>query len=204
MLEARELDLELALVGARALREDVEDEVGAVVDLRAGLAAVGERLLEIAHLRGGERLVEDDDLGVARLGCIADLVHLAGSGEGRGIGTRALSADHLRDMRAGAFDEACRFVAAAVRTGRRLSDFEADEDGARALRNRACAQSEPSPAWPGPRSRWRACRPSGHRVFQEHDVLVERFDLALQLDAVHQVDRDRYMLLAQRVEERVL
>src|SRR5688572_5898856 len=43
-----------------------------------------------------------------------------------------------------------------------------------------------------------------HGVLEEHDVLVERFDLALQLDAVHQVDRDRNMLFAQRVEERVL
>src|SRR5260221_1333175 len=43
-----------------------------------------------------------------------------------------------------------------------------------------------------------------HGVLEEHDVLVERFDLALQLDAVDQVDRDRNVLLAQRVEKRVL
>src|SRR5581483_10686224 len=35
----------------------------------------------------------------------------------------------------------------------------------------------------------------GHRVAQQHDVLVERLDLSLQLDAVHEVDRDRDMLL---------
>src|SRR3954464_7354059 len=44
----------------------------------------------------------------------------------------------------------------------------------------------------------------GHGVLEEDDVLVEGFDLALELDAVHQVDRDRNMLLAQRVEERIL
>src|SRR5579862_2971908 len=44
----------------------------------------------------------------------------------------------------------------------------------------------------------------GHGVLEEHDVLVKRFDLALELDAIHQVDRDRNVLLAQRVEERVL
>src|SRR3954468_22012292 len=43
-----------------------------------------------------------------------------------------------------------------------------------------------------------------HGIFEEHDVLVEGFDLALELDAVDQVDRDRHMLLAQRVEEWVL
>src|SRR6185295_16312086 len=43
-----------------------------------------------------------------------------------------------------------------------------------------------------------------HGVLEEHDVLVEGFDLSLQLDAVDEVDRDRDMLLAQRVEERVL
>src|SRR5260221_14353195 len=43
-----------------------------------------------------------------------------------------------------------------------------------------------------------------HGVLEEHDVLVERFDLSLELDAVHQVDRNRYVFLAQRVEEWVL
>ena len=51
MLEARELDLQLAFVGAGALREDVEDDVGAVVDLH-GRGAIGERALEVADLRG--------------------------------------------------------------------------------------------------------------------------------------------------------
>jgi hypothetical protein len=41
-------------------------------------------------------------------------------------------------------------------------------------------------------------------ILQEHDVLVERLDLALQLDAVDEIDRDRDMLLAQRVQKRVL
>src|SRR5262249_11485668 len=44
----------------------------------------------------------------------------------------------------------------------------------------------------------------GHGVLQEHDVLVKRLDLPLELDSIDQVDRDRNVLLAQRVEERVL
>src|SRR5690606_8524029 len=43
-----------------------------------------------------------------------------------------------------------------------------------------------------------------HRVAQEHDELVERVDLALQLDPVHEIDRNGNLLLAQRVQKRIL
>jgi len=41
-------------------------------------------------------------------------------------------------------------------------------------------------------------------VLEQDDVLIERFDLALQLDTVDEVDLNLDMLLAQRVQERVL
>ena len=44
----------------------------------------------------------------------------------------------------------------------------------------------------------------GHSIAQQHHVLVERFDVTLQLDAVDQVDRHRNMLFAQQVQEGVL
>jgi hypothetical protein len=44
----------------------------------------------------------------------------------------------------------------------------------------------------------------GDCIFQQHDVLVERFDLALQLNAVDQVNRDLNVLFTQGVEERIL
>src|SRR5437870_11990018 len=44
----------------------------------------------------------------------------------------------------------------------------------------------------------------GDGVFQQHDVLIERFDLSLQLDAVDEVDRNLHVLLAQEIQERVL
>jgi hypothetical protein len=44
----------------------------------------------------------------------------------------------------------------------------------------------------------------GDRVAKQDNVLVKRFNLALQLDAVNQVNRDRHMFAAQGVEERVL
>jgi hypothetical protein len=44
----------------------------------------------------------------------------------------------------------------------------------------------------------------GNGIAQQHNILIERFDLALKLDAVDEVDRHRHMLTAQSVEERVL
>lgn len=43
-----------------------------------------------------------------------------------------------------------------------------------------------------------------HGIAQQHDVLIEGFDLTLQLDAVHQIDRNRHMLPTQGVQEGVL
>src|SRR5690606_23743173 len=43
-----------------------------------------------------------------------------------------------------------------------------------------------------------------HRVLQQHHVLIERFNLALQFDAIDHVDRNGNVLLAQSIEERVL
>ena len=44
----------------------------------------------------------------------------------------------------------------------------------------------------------------GDGIFEQNDVLVERLDLTLQLDAVDEVDGDLNVLFAQRVQERVL
>ena len=44
----------------------------------------------------------------------------------------------------------------------------------------------------------------GDGILQQHHVLIERFDLALQLDTVDQVDGDLHMFLTQCVQERVL
>jgi len=44
----------------------------------------------------------------------------------------------------------------------------------------------------------------GDGVAQQHHVLIERFDLTLQFDPVDEVDRNRDMFLAQKIEERIL
>ncbi len=41
-------------------------------------------------------------------------------------------------------------------------------------------------------------------IAEQHDVLIKRFDLALQFDAVDQVNRHGHMLAAELVQERVL
>ena len=43
-----------------------------------------------------------------------------------------------------------------------------------------------------------------HRVAKQHNVLVKRLDLTLQLDAVDKVDGNRNMLTSQRVEKWIL
>ena len=43
-----------------------------------------------------------------------------------------------------------------------------------------------------------------HCVAQQDHVLVKRFDLTLQFDAIDQVNGDRYMLFAKQIEKRVL
>ena len=42
------------------------------------------------------------------------------------------------------------------------------------------------------------------RVLQQDDVLVEGFDLTLQLDPIYKIDRYLDVLLAEGVQERVL
>jgi hypothetical protein len=42
------------------------------------------------------------------------------------------------------------------------------------------------------------------RIAKQHDILVKRFNLSLQLDTVDKVNGDRHVLAAQGVEEWVL
>jgi hypothetical protein len=75
VLELGEFDLELAFVAARTLREDVEDQAGAVQH------APLDELLEVAFLRGRQRVIEQHQFGVVFVGDGADLVGLAAADE---------------------------------------------------------------------------------------------------------------------------
>ena len=97
VLQLRELDLQLAFVRARALREDVEDQPGAIDD-----AALGE-LFEIALLHRRERAVDEDQIRVERLALLGELLGLAGADEVarvRPVDARGQRADDARAGRA--------------------------------------------------------------------------------------------------------
>ena len=84
VLQLRELDLELALEAAGALREDVEDEAVAIEH------AAPDELLEIALLAGRERMIDQDDVRLSGNGGLAELLGLAAADEvARHRGARA-------------------------------------------------------------------------------------------------------------------
>ena len=87
MFELRELDRELALGAASALREDVENQRAAVND------AAGQRFFKIAFLRAGQRMIEDHELcsmlGAGR----ADFFNLTFARVKRRIGPVAFASD---------------------------------------------------------------------------------------------------------------
>ncbi len=84
VLEAGELDLRHRLAAPGARGEDGEDDVRAVEDLRRQL------LLEVAGLRGGELVVEDDHARLHRLRGLDELLQLPLADVGRRVGRRAL------------------------------------------------------------------------------------------------------------------
>ena len=95
MLQLRELDFELALEAAGALREDVENQSVAIEH-----AALDE-LLEVALLAGRERVIDQNDVGVGLARDGAQLLGLAAAHEETRIGPLA-AARHGRDrLRAG-------------------------------------------------------------------------------------------------------
>ena len=75
VLQLRELDLQLAFVTRRALREDIEDEAVAIQH------APADELLEVALLARRQRMIDEDDIGLVRLGFEADLLRLAAADE---------------------------------------------------------------------------------------------------------------------------
>src|SRR5262249_51625395 len=108
--ELGELDLELALGGARPLGEDVEDQRGTVDRLEA------ESLREVTLLHGSQRIVADHEGragGARRLG---DLLDFAAAEEERGRGGAALLYDAMDYGGSGCRSQAAQLV-------QRLLDF---------------------------------------------------------------------------------
>ena len=87
MFDLGELDLQFAFCALRAQREDVEDERRAVDD-----AAV-ECALEIALLGAGQRMIEDDEIGVGLGAPRADFLDFALARKKRRIGSLPATRD---------------------------------------------------------------------------------------------------------------
>ena len=92
MFELGQLDLQLAFGALRALRKNVEDQACAIDD-----AAV-ERALQIALLRAGERVVEDDEVSAGGATQRGDLGDLATAGKKRRVGFYAARGNHARNF----------------------------------------------------------------------------------------------------------
>ena len=106
VLELGGLDLELGLAGPGPGGKDLQDQAGPVQDLRVQL------LFQVAHLHGGQGLVEEDDvcipgldlaaqlhdLAAAQIGGVGDVVGVLHDGAGRlesaGFGQAAELRDH--------------------------------------------------------------------------------------------------------------
>ena len=88
--------LQLALMAARTLSEDVEDQRRAV-DHHAL-----QHALEVALLTGRQGMVEDHDIGLVGTQDFADFLDLSAAGKKLGIGRGALALHHGLDTRTGA------------------------------------------------------------------------------------------------------
>ena len=87
MAQLGQLDLQLALEGAGALGEDVEDQARAVE------GAAGEEALEVALLARRQRVIDEDEVGTRGLDGRLDLLGLAAAHEQAGVGALPHTAD---------------------------------------------------------------------------------------------------------------
>ncbi len=111
VLEPGELDLRHRLAAPGSGGEDGEDDVRAVEDLRRQL------LLEVAGLRGGELVVEDDHARLQRLRGLHELLQLPLADVGRRIGGRALLEGAGDDDASRRVDEALQLVEVVLGLG---------------------------------------------------------------------------------------
>ena len=104
VVQLGELDLELALAGSGATREDVQDELGAINNLQI------QRLFEVAELGGREVVVEDNQSrarGASRRMYFTDFAppHQRG-----GIGLGGALQHGTHDLGSGAGGELVKFL----------------------------------------------------------------------------------------------
>ena len=219
ILELREFDLQLAFVAAGALRENIEDEARAVDDTPV------QRSFEIALLRGCERVIENDEFDVVRFAGEAQFFDLAAADKHLGIGARTAAGKRDGGIGARTLGEQTEFF----KTGFEIDFSEVDADKRCVDQIEVLVLKRPASnfLWvldhrprrglgrfsvrveihrTGRHDRGNGVLVDhlGNRIAEQHDVLVERFDVPLKLDAVDQIDRHRHVLFTQCVQKRVL
>ena len=123
--ELRDLDLEFAFERVRALRENIEDQLAAIdhTDL--------EFVLEIARLRGTERVVENRERRALRLRQFAHLAGLALADESARIRRLQALPNDAGNFGAGALGQCFQFVERFFAADPRLgTKFDSNQDGA--------------------------------------------------------------------------
>ena len=124
VLELGQLDLQLAVRRLGPLREDVEDQLGAVEDLEGG--GVGD----VDGLRRRQVGVEDDEVGHELHGAEQDVLELALADEGARVGIAAHLHRRVDDLDAGGARQLPELRERGLGLGARLPlAAHADQDG---------------------------------------------------------------------------
>ena len=123
MLELREFNLEFALFGAGALRENIENQRRAIQNFAA------ENFFEIAALSGRKFIVENHRVHVVRAAMFRKFLRLASADECSGDGRFQFLRPVADDFRARAGGEFVEFVERITRfVAVTRFEFEADEE----------------------------------------------------------------------------
>jgi hypothetical protein len=215
MAQLGQFHLQLALVAAGAQGEDIQDQGGAVQHPALQPA------FQVALLHRRQLVVEDHQGSVRGPGRVADLVGLAGAREQGRVRPGALAFHHRGNLEARAGGQQFQFVEALGVIG--ISEIEGGQNyrpapirafkhGGRRPSARKREESGVVPAGALQHHRARGHHGGdgvlvdhlGDGVLQQHHVLVEAFDMPLELDAVHQIHGHLHLFLTQGVQERVL
>ena len=155
VLELGELDLETPLVRPGVNAEDVEDERGAVDDLDG----LPHRALEVCLLRGGELVIEDDDVRPEVSDERAQLLDLSAPDERPRDGGVKPLVHGVDDLGAIGLGEARELGEGLLAGPLRPAEVDADEDGALRHGSRRERAKPRHAAHPRARRRWPARRP---------------------------------------------
>jgi hypothetical protein len=123
--QLRDLDLQLSFEGARALRENIEDQLASIDDAEIQL------LFKVARLCGTQRIVEDRERRTGLFRAVANLGSFPLSDESVRVRRLEFLADGIGNLGAGGLGQSFQFGERFF--GRNFiarSEFDTDQDGA--------------------------------------------------------------------------